>query len=176
MIARPMHFAAAGDRGLLITGGPDVTGGPVFRPAAAALALQGGAHVLAAVVGHESLLVICDGAPDRAAIGERLETAGEHAGLATRTHRFNVAFDGIDFDEFLARAGMTRDDFLARVRDVQLTVRYLGFRGGFGYCDGWPEAWRLPRRSTSRNRVPRGTFAIAGAMAGFYPEDSPGGW
>ena len=51
------------------------------------------------------------------------------AELATRTHQFHVAFDGADFDEFLARAGITRDDFLTRVRDVRLTVRYLGFRG-----------------------------------------------
>jgi hypothetical protein len=34
----------------------------------------------------------------------------------------------------------------------------------------------MPRRPTSRNRVPGGSFAIAGAMAGFYPIDSPGGW
>src|SRR5882672_1040995 len=103
MIARPMHFAAAGDRGLVVTGGPDSTGGPDFRPAAAALALKGDAHVIAAVVGHESLLVICDAEPDRAAIAERLKTAGESAGFETRTHQFRVAFDGIDFDEFLAR-------------------------------------------------------------------------
>src|SRR5205807_834542 len=140
------------------------------------LALKGAARVIAAVVGHESLLVVCDAEPDRAAIVERLKTAGEGAGLETRTHQFRVAFDGVDFDEFLARVGITRGDFLARVHDVRLTVRYLGFRGGFGYCDGWPEAWRLPRRPTSRNRVPHGTFAIAGAMAGFYPDDSPGGW
>ena len=34
----------------------------------------------------------------------------------------------------------------------------------------------MPRRTRSRNLVPRGSFAIAGAMAGFYPVDSPGGW
>ena len=33
----------------------------------------------------------------------------------------------------------------------------------------------MPRRPTSRP-VARGTFAIAGNMAGFYPIDSPGGW
>src|SRR5438876_11784290 len=115
MIARPMHFAAAGDRGLVITGGPDVAGGPGgpdFRPAAAALALKDEPHVIAAVVGHESLLVICDAAPDRAAIASRLQAAGESAGLETRTHQFHVAFDGADFGEFLTRAGITCDDFL----------------------------------------------------------------
>lgn len=34
----------------------------------------------------------------------------------------------------------------------------------------------MPRRPTSRARVPAGTFAIAGAVAAFYPIDSPGGW
>jgi len=34
----------------------------------------------------------------------------------------------------------------------------------------------MPRRPTSRNRVPRGSFAAAGAFAGFYAVESPGGW
>jgi hypothetical protein len=55
-------------------------------------------------------------------------------------------------------------------------VRFLGFRPGFAYLDGWPERWRMSRRPTSRNRVPRGSFAVAGAFAGFYAVESPGGW
>ncbi|HEV2721641.1 MAG TPA: carboxyltransferase domain-containing protein, partial [Thermoanaerobaculia bacterium] len=58
----------------------------------------------------------------------------------------------------------------------RLTVRFLGFRPGFAYLDGWPEKWRMPRRPTSRNRVPAGSFAVAGAFAGFYAVESPGGW
>src|SRR4029078_1596255 len=58
----------------------------------------------------------------------------------------------------------------------KLTVRFLGFRPGFAYLDGWPEMWRMPRRATSRNKVPRGSFATAGAFAGFYAVESPGGW
>src|SRR5262249_26586804 len=56
----------------------------------------------------------------------------------------------------------------------RLTARYLGFRAGFAYLEGWP--WPMPRRERSRNLVPGGSFGIAGAMAGFYPIDSPGGW
>ena len=88
----------------------------------------------------------------------------------------DVDFSGDDFDEFLAHAQVTRDDFLKRIPSLRLTARYLGFRAGFAYLEGWPEEWRMPRRSTSRNLVPRGSFAIAGVMAGFYPVDSPGGW
>src|SRR5207237_7362353 len=85
-------------------------------------------------------------------------------------------FSGPDLDEFLAHAHVTRGDFLKRIPLIRLTARYLGFRAGFAYLEGWPDDWRMPRRTTSRNLVPRGSFAIAGAMAGFYPVDSPGGW
>ena len=65
---------------------------------------------------------------------------------------------------------------MRRVPDIRLVVRYLGFRAGFAYLEGWPAEWSMPRRSTSRNVVPGGSFAIAASMAGFYPVDSPGGW
>src|SRR3954451_1370273 len=165
MSARPMKFAAAGDRAVLIT----------FDGAPPAVVLDL-PHVLASVTGHESLLIVCDGTPDREAIAAFLEKAGQGAGRPANTPRVAVVFDGIDLEELLAHIGLTRDELLTRVRDVRLTVRYLGFRPGWAYLDGWPAAWRLPRRATSRNRVPRGTFAIAGTMAGFYPEDTPGGW
>ena len=160
-----MPIAAAGDRAILVT-----------CDAAAARAVRELPHVLACIPGHETLLVICDTTPDREAIARTIEAAAHDADRDARSHRFEIAFDGIDLDELLAHAAIGRDGFLTRVRDVRLSVRYLGFRAGFAYCDGWPEAWRMPRRATSRNVVPRGSFAIAGAMAGFYPVDSPGGW
>jgi allophanate hydrolase subunit 2 len=58
---------------------------------------------------------------------------------------------------------------------VRLTARYLGFRAGFAYLDGWPREWAMPRQPTSRP-VKRGSFAVAGSVAGFYTIDSPGGW
>src|ERR1041385_3437562 len=58
-------------------------------------------------------------------------------------------------------------------REVTLRARYLGFRAGFAYLEGWPDP--MPRLATSRP-VARGSFAVAGTMAGFYPIDTPGGW
>src|SRR5947207_5915098 len=58
-------------------------------------------------------------------------------------------------------------------REVTLRARYLGFRAGFAYLEGWPDP--MPRLPTSRP-VARGSFAVAGTMAGFYPIDTPGGW
>lgn len=109
-------------------------------------------HVV--IVGHSSLYVLeCGGAA----------TAFQAAPEPPQSKRVRVHFDGPDLPR-----GFVPREFV-------LTVRYLGFRGGFGYLDGWPEEWSLPRRPTSRP-VPRGSFAVAGSVAAFYPIDTPGGW
>lgn len=163
-----MQIAAAGDRALLATF--DDASPAMLRARAAAVRRE--PNVLACVVGHSSLLVVFRDAPDATV----LSISADVASSPSVTHQVEVVFDGEDLDELLAHASMSRDEFLARVDRLELTVRYLGFRAGFAYLDGWPEAWRLPRRATSRTRVARGSFSIAGEMAGFYPVDSPGGW
>lgn len=164
--------AAAGDRAILIDLGDDVDAATLHRAAAATRA---NANVLACITGHSSLYVIFRSAPVPLDLG----APGAELRVATRIHRVEVSFAdayATDLPELLARIGITRDAFLARVATLTLTARYLGFRGGFAYLEGWPEEWSMPRRPTSRPRVARGSFAVAGAMAGFYPLDSPGGW
>src|SRR5205814_10056776 len=102
-----------------------------------------------------------------------LQLRAAEVAFAPRVHSVEVRFDGEDLREFLAYARVTREEFLRRI--PRLTARYLGFRGGWAYLDGWPAEWAMPRRATSRP-VKRGSFAIAGAIAGFYPIDTPGGW
>lgn len=157
----------AGDRGLLADFGADVTAAELHARAAA---LRGRDHVVACIAGQQSLYVVFDGEP---AID--FDDVPPIA-FTPRTHVIDVDFSGPDLHNFLAHADVTRDDFLKRIPSQRLVARYLGFRAGFAYLEGWPEEWRMPRRTTSRNLVPRGSFAIAGAMAGFYPVDSPGGW
>jgi KipI family sensor histidine kinase inhibitor len=157
----------AGDRGVLVDFGADVAAAELHARAAA---LRARANVIACIVGQQSLYVICDGEPS-IDFDDVPPSAFE-----PRTHVIDVDFSGPDLDEFLAYAHVTRDAFLQAIPSLRLTARYLGFRAGFAYLEGWPEAWRMPRRTRSRNLVPHGSFAIAGAMAGFYPVDSPGGW
>jgi allophanate hydrolase subunit 1 len=157
----------AGDRGLLADFGAGVAAAELHARAAA---LRGRANVVACIVGQQSLYVIFDGEPSIDFDEVPPST------FTPRTHVIDVDFSGPDFDEFLPHVSITRDDFLQRVSSLRLTARYLGFRAGFAYLEGWPEAWRMPRRTRSRNLVPCGSFAIAGTMAGFYPVDSPGGW
>jgi KipI family sensor histidine kinase inhibitor len=157
----------AGDRGLLADFGANVAAAELHARAAA---LRTRTNVIACVVGQQSLYVIFDGEPSI-----DFDDAPSSA-FTPRTHVIDVDFSGPDLDEFLDHVHITREAFLQTVPSLRLTARYLGFRAGFAYLEGWPDAWRMPRRTRSRNLVPRGSFAIAGVMAGFYPVDSPGGW
>jgi hypothetical protein len=148
-----MQVAPAGDRAVLVTM-PEATPAELRAFAEAAREVAD-----AAVVGYESVLVI----------GSAGVPAGWRARVSRaqgRLHRIEVSFR----PEYAP--DLTHD-----LTDIpRLTVRFLGFRPGFAYLDGWPEKWRMPRRATSRNKVPRGSFAVAGAFAGFYAVESPGGW
>jgi len=163
----PPKVTRAGDRGLLAEFAADVAAAELHARAAA---LRARANVVACIVGQQSLYVVFDSEPS---IG--FDDVPPSA-FEQRTHVIDVDFSGPDLDDFLSHANVTRDAFLQIVPSLRLTARYLGFRAGFAYLEGWPEAWRMPRRTRSRNVVPRGSFAIAGVMAGFYSVDSPGGW
>ena len=162
-----MQLAAAGDRAVLIELG-NVSAAELHGFAASVRAAP---DVVACIPGHSSLYVIFAGRPGPIGPIRPIRPIGPLG----RRSRFRVAFNGADLDEFLHCTNQTREQFISRIREVTLTARYLGFRGGFAYLDGWPAEWAMPRRSTSRP-VARGSFAIAGSVAGFYPIDTPGGW
>jgi allophanate hydrolase subunit 1 len=147
-----VHRVPAGDNADLIELG-DVTAEELHAAAARMRAEEG---VLAVIVGHSSLYVIR---------GERSASSTSQTREPRELH-VRVELDGVDLPEWISTE---------RLAGMRLTVRYLGFRGGFAYLDGWPEEWAMPRRATSRP-VARGSFAIAGNVAGFYPIDTPGGW
>lgn len=171
-----MKVVAAGDRALLADFGESIDARTLHQAAAAVRALDG---VLACIVAQRSLYVVFDREPDAGRLRDVIQHGGDELRPATRTHSIEVSFareHALDLEEFLARHSLQREEFLRRVADLRLTARYLGFRAGFAYLDGWPPEWSMPRRPTSRPAVPRGSFAIANDVAGFYPIDSPGGW
>jgi KipI family sensor histidine kinase inhibitor len=166
-----MLLAPAGDRAVLVELG-NVTAEELHAAATYARSLDGVVNV---IPGHSSLYVIWSEDARPAALF-RAWPSLDAASIATSEPReIHVTFDGEDLEEFLALHALTREAFFARVERLTLTARYIGFRAGFAYLDGWPEEWAMPRRATSRP-VERGSFAIAGNIAGFYPIDSPGGW
>jgi inhibitor of KinA len=55
-------------------------------------------------------------------------------------------------------------------------VYFIGFSPGFPFLRGLDERLQIPRKSTPRPKVLKGSVAIAGQQAGIYPASSPGGW
>ncbi|HEY0590888.1 MAG TPA: carboxyltransferase domain-containing protein [Thermoanaerobaculia bacterium] len=169
--------APAGDLGIRIAVGAVETRQLVAMARCAAAH----AEVAAAIPAAESILLVFRERTSRATHARVVDAIAGAAidESAPRAHAIAVSFDDADAPDLprlLAHAGIGRDAFLDAVRRLRLRVRFLGFRPGFAYLEGIPRAWHLPRHHTPRARVPAGSFAIAGAMAGFYPEDSPGGW
>jgi len=140
----------AGDRGAFIEFDADITARELHARASEVQAL-------ACIVGHRSLYAI--------GVGQTFLSGSRKVIRESQTHTIEVNFNGPEM----------RDEFRPFVDGLRLTARYLGFRAGYAYLDGWPKEFSLPRRPTSRP-VKQGSFAIAGNMAGFYNIDSPGGW
>lgn len=72
--------------------------------------------------------------------------------------------------------GLTIPECIAVLTTSIFRVRMIGFAPGFPYLSGLPDVLHLPRRATPRLTVPAGSIAIAGGLAGIYPQASPGGW
>lgn len=166
------RIAAAGERGLLVE--LSAATGEDIR----LLTLGARTVASATVAGHDSVLLIFEG--EVPPLDEQaLADCAEHVTLQRSIREIGVSFataDAPDLPLLLSAASMSHESFLSRVRELPLCVRYLGFIPGFAYIEGIPPEWSLPRRATPRIDVPAGSFAIAGTMAGFYPQRSPGGW
>ena len=59
---------------------------------------------------------------------------------------------------------------------AEYRVHAVGFLPGFTYLGGLSDALHCNRLRNPRATVPASSIAIAGAQAGIYPFDSPGGW
>lgn len=132
------------------------------------------------VVGLRSVLVVPDPADMPMA-----EAAVALAGLAPasspavdpRDVRIPVTFDGPDTDEVCAAAGVDAAGLADMLTDAVLEVAVVGFSPGFPYLSGLPDPLhRVPRRERPRTVVPAGSVAVAGGLAGIYPQATPGGW
>lgn len=74
------------------------------------------------------------------------------------------------------RAGLSTETLVRLHSTADYRVYFLGFKPGFAYLGGLPEALHIPRRASPRLSVPAGAVGIGGAQTGIYPSASPGGW
>ncbi|MYM60348.1 carboxyltransferase domain-containing protein [Vibrio sp. OCN044] len=72
--------------------------------------------------------------------------------------------------------GLSLDDIIGLHTKEEYTVCAIGFAPGFAFLSSITEALRLPRKSTPRVKLPKGSVGIANNNTAVYPSDSPGGW
>ena len=99
-------------------------------------------------------------------------------GTAAGSHEVEVAvvYDGPDLEEVARLTGLTPDEVVAAHTGTPWRVAFGGFAPGFAYLVGGDPRLAVPRRDTSRPRVPAGSVGLAGEYSGVYPRSSPGGW
>lgn len=83
---------------------------------------------------------------------------------------------GIDLGNFSKEKNIEIDDIIQRHTSPIYTVFFIGFLPGFLYLGGLDKTLYLPRRSSPRLKIPKGSVAIGGEQTGIYPSESPGGW
>lgn len=94
----------------------------------------------------------------------------------TRIVEIPVDYSGEDLQEVARHAGLTVEEAVDIHSGTDYVVAMIGFRPGFPYLLGLDPRLSMPRRSTPRVRVPKGSVAIGGQQTGIYPGESPGGW
>ena len=87
-----------------------------------------------------------------------------------------VDYRGDDLHETADLLGVSAEALIGHHTRATWRVAFIGFAPGFGYLvsEDWP--FQVPRLDAPRTRVPSGSVALAGAFAGAYPRESPGGW
>ncbi len=100
----------------------------------------------------------------------------------SRTHLIGFSRNALDIEfqsdltALATHAKRSERDWLAQFCTTHFTVAMIGFKPGFPYLLGLPEALAMPRLAKPRISVAKGSVAIGGAFAGIYPTQSPGGW
>jgi KipI family sensor histidine kinase inhibitor len=168
-------------RGALLVEFPGVSEDSANRAAvAAAQRLAGRTGLLDAIPGARTLLVVCDGGFDRAALAADLAAVAQPGALSPgRTVRIPVRYGdswGPDLSDLARGRGISSEEFARRHAAGTYRVAFLGFAPGFGYCVGLAGDLAAPRLPTPRTRVPAGSVAIGASYTGVYPAETPGGW
>ena len=83
---------------------------------------------------------------------------------------------GPDLQGLADGAGLSVDEVIAIHQQTEYRVYAIGFAPGFAYLGEVDERIATSRLATPKQKVPRGSVAIADRQTAVYPAQSPGGW
>lgn len=186
MIYSDPKFLTLGERGLLVELGEGISAAVNLRVQALAQLLDAARipGVLEAAPAYRSLLVVYDPlviprADLEPRIGALARRAAAESPPPSRIVTVPVVYGGErgpDLEEVSRLLGLSADEIVRRHSETVYRVYMIGFTPGYPYMGELPAELAVPRRSTPRIRVPKGSVGIAQRQTGIYPVDSPGGW
>ena len=186
MVYETPVFRPMGDRSLLVELGEKISPDVNRRVQELMLQLQQARlpGVREFAPGYRSLLVVFDPltiAPSE--LKERItEVAAQQgsAGLPQAKLLTVPVFYGGDYGPDLegvaGHLGISTDEVIRLHTETMYRVYMIGFTPGYPYMGELPAALAVPRRSSPRTRVPKGSVGIAQRQTGIYSVESPGGW
>lgn len=118
--------------------------------------------------------VLFDGCSPAEVAGQLGSWEPGEAGVSGELVEIPIAYDGPDLEAVADTLGVGVDELVDVHSSTEHVVAFCGFAPGFSYLTGSP--WQVPRLSTPRARVERGSVGLAGPFTGIYPTASPGGW
>ncbi len=99
--------------------------------------------------------------------------------VASRLREVPVSFredDALDLRFIAESSGLSVNEVIELFLAKTYRVYMLGFLPGFAYMGIVDERIAVPRKTSPRLTVPKGSVGIAGQQTGIYPYESPGGW
>ncbi|MFZ1700242.1 MAG: 5-oxoprolinase subunit PxpB [Pyrinomonadaceae bacterium] len=111
----------------------------------------------------------------RKAIGDPHQSVSNNSRLFEIPVHFNSE-SALDLEVVGEVNALSTDEVIEIFISREYRVYMLGFLPGFTYMGEVDKRIATPRRTTPRERVPRGSVGIAGSQTGIYSLDSPGGW
>jgi KipI family sensor histidine kinase inhibitor len=83
---------------------------------------------------------------------------------------------GIDLERVARMNSLSTQEVIEKHTQTTYRVYAVGFMVGFAYLAKVDDAIATPRLSSPRDKVPKGSVAIADTQTAIYPQDSAGGW
>lgn len=83
---------------------------------------------------------------------------------------------GLDLAHVAAETNLTKKEVIELHTSGIYRIYFTGFLPGFLYLGGLDTKIHVPRKSTPRLTVLKGSVGIGGSQTGIYPKNSPGGW
>lgn len=83
---------------------------------------------------------------------------------------------GLDLENISKKTTLSIKEIIKLHSEKIYDVYAIGFLPGFAYLASVDEKIALPRLSTPRKQIPKGSVSLADTQTAVYPQASPGGW